>query len=98
MGILLVVEARGRERQVLDLGARLKGRIGRVQILRLVDMALNRPGCLASMSTEAAISVETEPEGWQVTLTKALVSPRRNRATNQLSWRARKIALPVVRW
>ncbi len=61
-------------------------------------MAPNRPGCLASRSTEAVISVETDPDGWQVTLTKALVSPRRNKATNQLSWRARKVALAVVRW
>ena len=45
-----------------------------------------------------AISVETEPDGWQVTLTKPLVSPRRNKATNQLSWRARKVAVAVVRW
>ena len=43
-------------------------------------MTPNRPGCLASTSTDTVISVETDPSGWQVALTKALVSPRRNKA------------------
>ena len=60
-------------------------------------MTPNRPGCRASTSTDTAISAD-RPSGWQVALTKALVSPRRKKPTNQSSWRARKVALAVARW